>query len=751
MNKFSKKVLALFLSLIMAVPAVLAAPFSAEANNDDDEYLKNHLVAQYFTTSNLVKDSVGDNNLETIGTGATWNTGGVVNAAKFPGGDTGSKTNYYRVKTNNMLSNVSPIGGLTVSFYAQRGGDNWQRYFELSSRGGYGNGNDTSYLYFSCNGNSKIKNMSYGNSETGSPSISDDGAWHQWTITVNKSTIFVYRDGVYSVMTEDTGRINDSWFSNIKEGYLLLGASSYESDPLFSGSISNFKVYDVALTSLQVRYEAKGKPSNHNNVNVRYETGINFHATEGSAYGVSNDLYYYSIKNTVYGLTRYSSAQSFNNDDSLKYFRMWDRNDKLVYADSSNVEEGVFQSKSDFRFDVTMGARRDSASEYLIGIYAKNGSIPIKLLKNGNLSVNNNEIGWVDAVYSGNDEKYYNNYTFSFDYSEQILHFSCYGEYVDSSHNFAIEKDVKVTDYGLNLDPADLGGINILDGSGDGHVRFGGIYFYTPYVPVEPSLAGLKSAVASYESKMKSNKVFTNTLEAYKAYVLANKYIDAAEYGNRAFTTQEYEEVANILEIATNNLKTWIPRRGTYHARYSGDNDFVSESDYAKTYVNVLWANDVSTSYEDSAIWSGEISIYGGSEKCNVKLFHPSAVLLYDGENTPALPVMSYFRHWCSAVHTYNIYYSAIFLNSNSDQLEINEKWRNGSGGGVNESFNYQWHYLNNGGNEVNIVNYDTFDISQHWGKHFSASMDFHFGFANQIRFKGSCGSNEVLKTFDNV
>ena len=746
-----KRLTALFLTIIMAMPVILVDPFSAQAANNDDEYLNNHLVAEYFTDSNLTEDHIGNNNLEVVGTGATWDTSGAVNSAKFPGGSTGSKTNYYRVNTSSMLSDISANNGLTVSFYGKRQTSGWNRYFELSTNSGYGDGSTTSYLYFSTNSNSKIKNQSYGNSETSSPSFNDDGGWHHWTVTVNKSTIFVYKDGVYSGMIEDTSRITDSWFNNIKDGYLLLGGSSLSDDPLFDGSLSDFKIYDVALTSLQVRFEDSKKPSNHSGVNVRYETSVNFHGTEGVSYGISNNSYYYSTKNTVYGLTRYSTSQAFYNDDSLKYFSMWNSKDKLVYSDSANADEGIFQNEKDFRFDVTFGARNDSASEYLIGIYDKNGNIPIKLLKNGNLSVNNNEIAGINAVYSGDVEKYYNNYTFSFDYSKQTLNFSCYGEYVDSSHNFAIENSVKVTDYGLNLNPSDLSGINILDGSGDGHVRFGGISFYTPYTSFEPDLDGIKSAAAAFEDMMKSGKIYTNTLDAYKAYVLANKYIDAAEYGNRSFTTEEYQAVVSSLESAINKMKIWQPKQGTYHARFSADNDFVSESDYAKTYINVLWANDVSTDTSDAAVLGDEVEIYGSNEKCNARLFHPSAVLLYDGEKTPAIPVMSYFRHWCSSFHTYNIYYSAIFLNSNKDDLEINGRWRNGSGSSVDESFNYQWHYLNNNGNEVDIANYDTFDMAQHWSKAFASSMQFQFGFANQIRFKGTLGSTEASKTLDNV
>ena len=749
MNTNIKKIIAIYLSIIMAMPVILAFPFSASAENNDNEYFKDHLIAQYFTDSDLTKDKIGDNNLETVGTGATWRTSGLYNAAKFPGGSSGSKTNYYRVRLNNMFANISPSRGITVSFIGQRGGDDWQRYFEFSSAGGYGDGNTTSYLYFSCNSNAKFKNQSYGNSETGSANIGDDGAWHQWTLTISRGTMLVYCDGFFRGRLEDTNRINDNWFNLMKDGYLLLGASSYSADPLFSGSLSNFRIYDVALTPLQARYEYISRPTNHKDVNVRYKTAVNFHGTEGTDFAIANENYYYSPQDSVYGLHRYSNAHSINVDDNYKYFRMWDSNDKLTYYDSSDSEEGIFQTNSDFRFDVDLGSRQDSASEFLIGVFDKNGNFPIKLLKNGNISINGREIGGVDSVYTGDNERFLNNYTFSFDYSKQILHFSCYAECTDTSHTFAIERDFNVSAYGLSLNPGDLSGIDILNGAGDGHTRFGGIYFYLPYAHISPDLDGLKEAVSIYERKMKSGKVYSNTLDAYNAYVLANKYIDAAEYGNRVFTSTEYNEIANTLEQATNNMKVWTQKRGTYHARFDGDNDYVSDSDYAKTYVNVLWANNVTQDPADSAVYEDELPIYQGSEKCNPRMFHPTAVLMYDGKNVPAIPVLSYFRHWCTGSHTYNIYYSAIFLNSDTNSLEINTKWRNGSGGGGNESFNYQWHYLNN--QEVDIAGYDTFDMAQHWGKYFVSSMSWNIGYANQIRFHASMGDTEYKRTLDRV
>ena len=206
MKMIFKKTIALLLSLVMAMPVIMALPYSAFAENNDYEYLSNHLIARYFTDSNLTEDKIGDADLETVGNGASWNTSGVYNCAKFAGGSSGSGTNYYRVKLNEMLANINPSHGITISFKAQRSSNDYARYFELSSNSGYGNGNSTSYFYFSCNQNAKVKSMPYGNSESNSASISDDGAWHQWTVTINKSCFFIYRDGVFSGRVEDTNR-----------------------------------------------------------------------------------------------------------------------------------------------------------------------------------------------------------------------------------------------------------------------------------------------------------------------------------------------------------------------------------------------------------------------------------------------------------------------------------------------------------------------------------------------------------------
>ena len=259
--------------------------------------------------------------------------------------------------------------------------------------------------------------------------------------------------------------------------------------------------------------------------------------------------------------------------------------------------------------------------------------------------------------------------------------------------------------------------------------------------------AQIKAACTAYESKMSNigSNFLTNTKDAYDAYVLANRYIDAIEYGeNTSLKKKSIKAVIKNLTDKTNAMGAWSYATATAHGSFDGDNNYVSDSDYAKTYQNVIFANKVYNNESDSTVWLNEMSIYQSSEKCNPRLFQPLAVVMYDGQTAPVIPIMSYFRHWCTGAHTYNIYYGAIYINNNDNGMEVvNTKWRNGNGS--DESFNYQWHYCNN--NEVNIYNYDQSDESQHWSKFFAGSKSWNLAYANILKFNGTLGSTEYLRT----
>ena len=236
MMKITKKILSLMLAVIMAVPVILAMPSTASAatvNSSVDE----HLVAQYFTDSNLTADKSGNGfNLETVGSGMNWTSNDGVDCVKFPGG---SNTNYFRVRTNEMLSGADMTHGLTITLRAKMSGSGWQRFFELSEGGGYGNGSTTSYVYLSPNesGTVRFKNTSYNNDESGKMSPGMDSSWHSYAVVIYNGFATIHKDGRYWARLDDSNRIKDTWLKRIKNGYLLLGASSYKDDTAFAQMI----------------------------------------------------------------------------------------------------------------------------------------------------------------------------------------------------------------------------------------------------------------------------------------------------------------------------------------------------------------------------------------------------------------------------------------------------------------------------------------------------------------------------------
>ena len=262
----------------------------------------------------------------------------------------------------------------------------------------------------------------------------------------------------------------------------------------------------------------------------------------------------------------------------------------------------------------------------------------------------------------------------------------------------------------------------------------------------------LSNAMRAYESKLDSigSDFLTNTKAAYDAYVTANRYYDALVYGkSQKITVNTVNRVVSNLNAKKDAMGSWSYKNATNHGRFSADADYVSDDNYRETYNKVIWASEVNNNSDDSTVWGEEIDIYGGNEKCNPRLFHPVAVLMYDGQSQPYLPVFSYFRHWCKGGvnYKYNWYYSSAYISDNANGLIIaNTKWRNGSSGS-DESFNYQWNYLKDGGKEVNVYNYYTTDDYQHWSKGFWGSTDWNLAYANQLKFTGSLGSSEYLRT----
>lgn len=176
------------------------------------------------------------------------------------------------------------------------------------------------------------------------------------------------------------------------------------------------------------------------------------------------------------------------------------------------------------------------------------------------------------------------------------------------------------------------------------------------------------------------------------------------------------------------------PFKASSFGRFKDDNNYISAEDYAKTYNSLVYASSVNDNTKEySTVWLPEMPIWKNDEKCDPRLFHPVTVMYYDGKSTPCVPVTSYFRHWCTSAHTYNIYYYAFYLADNANGLYLKENWH----GSDDEKMNVQWNLLSKDPGPISYT--DSTDSSQHWGKYAAVgSMSFNLCYANYLYFNGN-------------
>ena len=257
----------------------------------------------------------------------------------------------------------------------------------------------------------------------------------------------------------------------------------------------------------------------------------------------------------------------------------------------------------------------------------------------------------------------------------------------------------------------------------------------------------IQSAVTAYENKMKgiSSDFLTKTKPAYEAYVIANRYLYAIDCGQSThFNKKELQKVASDLTNATNAMNNWSYKTGTARGRFGSDANRVSDSDYAAVYKNLVYCSECTDSGDGGAsAWVAEFAIYSNSEKVNPRVFHPIAVMLYDGVTEPQVPVLAHPYHWTTNNHTYNVYWYAAYLQSDKDNLYLPGKWH---GPDKNGDFNFQGNWLNNG--ELSIDYTDTTSMWTHWSQKsgLTSSGKYYWSFSNLIKYKTDFGSNSYSK-----
>ena len=238
--------------------------------NENSSINDDTLIARYFINDDLNKDNTG-NGYDLSSANLTVGFDDERTYAVFGGGGESAAGNAgYAERTLSELTqdnNLNAKDGVTVSFYARnRSGDSNRRFFELTTydRGEWVTNNPQgSYVNWTSNryevqvsehiGENTVDSNDVGYYWYSTGEASSD--WSLYTMTVTESFVSVSIDGVLVSSVSPVYRkgLTEDIFNEFMNGNLLIGCSSWNSDPMFAGDIYDFRIYNRALSNDEVQ------------------------------------------------------------------------------------------------------------------------------------------------------------------------------------------------------------------------------------------------------------------------------------------------------------------------------------------------------------------------------------------------------------------------------------------------------------------------------------------------------------------
>lgn len=200
---------------------------------------------------------------------------------------------------------------------------------------------------------------------------------------------------------------------------------------------------------------------------------------------------------------------------------------------------------------------------------------------------------------------------------------------------------------------------------------------------VNNDIDSLKNAITAYETKMASGNIYTNTKDAYDAYVTANKAYDSYYYGNN--TSISILTAAQNLVKATNKMMTWTAYSPKTFGSFKGDNrDNFTSYNPTNYYKNLV--------YSQVGTGDGTEVKYSSDTSYKARIHIGKTVALYDGNeiNIPVLASAAYDAYRA------NLALWGIYITS-AGSLELYQDWKF-----QDTSANYV--YLINGGSGATVT-----------------------------------------------
>lgn len=290
----------------------------------------------------------------------------------------------------------------------------------------------------------------------------------------------------------------------------------------------------------------------------------------------------------------------------------------------------------------------------------------------------------------------------------------------------------------------------------------------TPAVEGDEALNAIEESINVYKHMMNAGKVYTHMPEAYEALVNARKAYDQYKYGGVKDTDIAGAKLA--LDRAVKNMKevtTW--KTGTAKATFAGD----SQPNYelhgvnmgaAVNSKNLLYASQVTnTDYAIKAPTHSASPFTSDNEKCDIKVFYKPAVLLYDGKTTPCLPIMASAQLHNTREDWY--FYGAYPTDStgsgeDSSQFALEGIWKgNGDNHGSNMEYGFShgqegWSKAGFNKNTAHISRWDAHKPEYYrtlglpWSPLFGGWADHAAQFANVLQYKAQMPADTIMDTY---
>ena len=197
------------------------------------------------------------------------------------------------------------------------------------------------------------------------------------------------------------------------------------------------------------------------------------------------------------------------------------------------------------------------------------------------------------------------------------------------------------------------------------------------------SVEQLESLCETYEQKM-DGSAYTNMQAAYDAWYNAQAFLVGVKAGIN--DAEDVDTYYTALETAVNNMGAWTPVTGNAQASFVNDStgtaydNFIHDGfDYT---TNILY-------------WPGctTYSMNNTVENVIIDLYYPTTVLLYDGVNTPTMPIMALASKVEDRTrYVYQLYPAASSTDSsNNANFMLTESWHGSNGDNADRTANWTW------------------------------------------------------------